>query len=231
MKFPKLNLMDMVLWLLQFLWAMLWLFQCWAEDNKRPPAEWEWLIRKQQSFPKKDLSSPSSFILAGEMSRLCFSALCPSLHIFQSNNYVMVFFPLNKEKHPTFSIPAAIACINNDQEQQHMWCCLANRWEGSLPLGCPRCAVSVASCSWLLHQQLTMPGTQVQLLEGQCVLALWHASSKPCDRNCLLEQEFLMCPLLVEEIDHKDTRWVKRSFRLSSCLLPHCQLWEESSCY
>lgn len=49
--------------------------------------------------------------------------------------------------------------------------------------GCPRCAVSVASCSWLLHQQLSMPGTQVQLLVGQCVLALWHASSKPCNRK------------------------------------------------
>lgn len=67
-----------------------------------------------------------------------------------------------------------------------MWCCLANRWEGSLLLGyigCPRCAVSVALCSWLLHQQLTMPGTRVQLLVGQCVLALGHASSKPCNRN------------------------------------------------
>lgn len=168
------------------------------------------------------------------MSRLCFSSLCPSLHVFQSNDYVTVFLPFNKEKHPTLQ-------HSNCNHLQKQWTratehvLLLAQQVGRVPsLGLHWLPKVCWECGFMLvatPQQLTMPGTQVQLLVGQCVLALWHASSKPCDRNNLLGQEFLTCPLLVVEMNNKDTHWVKRSFRLSSCLLPHCQLWEESSCY
>lgn len=123
------------------------------------------------------------------------------------------FLSIKRSTQP-FSIPTAITCKNNEQEQ-HSPCGAAWPTGGKDPFPwVTRCAVSVALCSWLLHQQLTMPGTWVQLLVGQCVLALWCASSKPSNRNNLLEQEFLTCPLLAEEINHKDTHWVQRSFRL-----------------
>lgn len=228
MKFPKLNSTDMGLWLLQFSYnGRCFDYSCAGPKTRiQPPAEWEWLIKEQQNFPKKDQSSPSPFILAGEMSRL--SSLPSILPCIFFNQIIMSQTSfLSKEKHPTLQH----SNFNHLQKQwtkatQHMRCCLANRWEGSLPLGCvgcPRCAVSVALCSWLLHQQLTMPGTQVQLLVRQCVLALGRASSKPCDRSNLLEQEFLTCPLLAEEINHKDTQLGKKELQalfISSPLLP-----------
>lgn len=121
------------------------------------------------------------------MSRLCFSALCPSLHIFQSNYYVTIFFPLNKEKHPTFSIPAAVTCINNDQEQPStrgaVW---PTGGEGSLPFGLHWLPKVCCECGFML--MATPPAAQHARDTGAAACGAVCPGSVTCQLKTLQQE-------------------------------------------
>lgn len=133
-----------------------------------------------------------------------------------------------------FSIPTAITCKNNEQEQ-HRTCGAAWPTGRKDPFSWATLAAQGVLWVWLYAHGYSTSSSPCQGHGYSClwgsVYWLWDMPAQNPATGTMLEQVFLTCALLEEEINHKDAHWVQRSFRLSSCLLPHCQLWEESSCY
>lgn len=213
---------------LQFLWLML-RFPLMLSKIQDAPAVWKQLISKKPNFPKKQLSWTGPLI---SLFHPQWKAVSPHLSSYMGPFllkwfYHILSFLLNRNwahRLRPIKVSQDMLLLGQQMGRLHV---LRLCW---LPkVGCKNlfslqgwCTGSHSSTAH--HSRNTGLLTGMQLGQHTHRLCNITQAKKIWDKIDLLRQEFLKCPLLIEEINHQATHWEQRCRRLSSCLFTHCQL-------